>query len=371
MKIGIVADDFTGANDVALQLIKYGIRVKSFVDVNEIEGNFIYTTETRNSTEEDSRKKLEEFFAKTKEEKVDKVYKKIDSTLRGNIKTEIEVFLENIEVNEKIAVIVSFPRIERIVKNGKLYVKGELLENTDFARDPYWTLTSSDILDYFPGKLINLNEIRGENFYESLKKHEENLLVFEAETEKDLELIAENLVKSGYDKYITASSGIMEQLLKYWGYKKEKMLLVAGSCNPINIKQIADFIEEFKPTVYDYYIDENRVDFIEGNEEVLILRTIRDDKKSQKTREELNSLISDLIKKIVDEKEIKKVALSGGDISLSFMEKFSLKNIEILSEIEPGIAFGIAKDFKIITKPGGFGGEKIYKNIYSFFKTYR
>ncbi len=371
MKIGIVADDFTGANDVALQLIKYGIRVKSFVDVDEIEGNFIYTTETRNSTEKEARKKLEEFFLKIKEQKIDKVYKKIDSTLRGNIKTEIEVFLENIEKNEKIAVIVSFPRAERIVKNGKLYVKGELLENTDFARDPYWTLTSSDVLNYFPGKLINLQEIRGKDFFEALKKHEENLLVFEAETEKDLELIAENLVKSGYDKYITASSGIMEQLLNCWGYKKEKMLLVAGSCNPTNIKQIADFIEEFEPTVYDYYIDENRVDFIEGNEEVLILRTIRDHKKSQKTREELNSLISNLIKKIVDENEIKKVALSGGDISLSFMDKFSLKNIEILSEIEPGIAFGIAKEFKIITKPGGFGGEKIYKNIYSFFKTYR
>lgn len=371
MKIGIVADDFTGANDVALQLIKYGIRVKSFVDVNEIEGNFIYTSETRNSSEEEARNKLREFFYKIKEQKVDKIYKKIDSTLRGNIRTEVEVFLESIEENEKIAVIVSFPRTERIVKEGKLYVKGELLENTDFAKDPYWTLNSSELLDYFPGKLISLDEIRGVNFSEILKKLEEKLLVFEAETEKDLELIAENLVKSGYDKYITASSGIMEQLLTHWGYKKEKMLLVAGSCNPTNINQIADFIEDFEPIVYDYYIDENRVDLIKGREEVLVLRTIRDHKKSQKTREELNDLISDLIKKIVDEKEIKKVALSGGDISLSFMDKFSLKNIEILSEIEPGIAFGIAENFKIITKPGGFGGEKIYKNIYSFFKNYR
>lgn len=371
MKIGIVADDFTGANDVALQLIKYGIRVKSFVDVNEIEGNFIYTSETRNSGEKEARKKLEDFFSKIKEQKVDKIYKKIDSTLRGNIKTEIEVFLENIGENEKIAVVVSFPRAERVVKEGKLYVKGELLENTDFARDPYWTLKTSELLNYFPGKLISLEEIRGEGFQEELKKHREKLLVFEAETERDLELIAENLVESGYDKYITASSGIMEQLLTCWGYKKEKMLLVAGSCNSTNINQIADFIEECKPSVYDYYIDENKVDFIRGMEEVLVLRTIRDDKKSEKTRVELNNLISDLIKRIVDENDIKKVALSGGDISLSFMNKFSLKDIEILNEIEPGIAFGIADQFRIITKPGGFGGEKIYKKIYSFFKTYR
>lgn len=372
MKLGIIADDFTGANDVALQLVKYGIKIKSFIKIEEIEGNFAYTTETRNVTETEAVKKLKKTFEIIKSKKIEKIYKKIDSTLRGNIRAEISMFLNSIDKNEKIAVILPFPKTGRTVKNGKLYVNGIELQNTEFAKDPYWKLSSSDLLNYFDGSLISLEDIRSENFSEILLKNNEQILVFEGETEEDLNLIAKQLVNNGLDKYVAGSSGVMEHLLYYWGYTKEKVLLVAGSCNPTNIGQINEFIEEFEPVVYDYFIDEDKITVSEGKEkDCIVLRTIREEKKSEKNRDELNLLISEKVKKICDKEKIKKIALSGGDISLAFMKRFNINRIEILSEIEPGIAFGITEEFQIITKPGGFGKEKIYKKIYSFMKNCR
>jgi len=233
-------------------------------------------------------------------------------------------------------------------------------------------LKSSSLLDYFEGRLISIEEIRNEKFYNILEKVEEQVVIFEGETEKDLETIAKSLCKIGFDKYVTGSSGIMEYLLYNWGYQKEKVLMVSGSCNKKNINQINDFIKEIKPTVYDYFIDEDKMEVIEGKEkECIVFRTIREEEQSKKNREDLDFIISEKVKKICLEEKIKKVALSGGDISIAFMERFQINRIELLYEVEPGIAYGKANEFYLVTKPGGFGSEKIYKKIYSFMKNCR
>ena len=372
MKLGIIADDFTGANDVALQLVKYGIKIKSYINLDEISGDFVYTSETRNSSEEEAKTKLEKTFEKIKGHKVQKIYKKIDSTLRGNVKAELDIFLNHIEKDEKIAIVLPFPKAGRTVKNGKLYVNNVELKDSAFAADPYWNIDSSYLKDYFTGDLITIDEIRDINFSEILASKKEKLLIFEGETEEDMRIISKNLVELNLDKNITASSGIMEYLLKDWGYEKEKVLIVAGSCNNTNIRQIDDFIEEFNPIVYDYYIDEDKIHITQGsNRNNFVFRTIRDEKKSSKSRVVLNSLISEKVKTLCQEKQISKICLSGGDISIAFMERFEINQIEVLSEIEPGIAFGLAGKYKLITKPGGFGSEKIYKKIYSFLENYR
>jgi len=372
MKLGIIADDFTGANDIALQLVKYGIKAKSYINIEEISGDFVYTSETRNASEDEARKKLEIFFETIKKHKVDRLYKKIDSTLRGNIKVELDIFLKYIGENEKIAIILPFPKVGRVVKNGKLYVNDIELKDTTFAKDPYWNLLSSDLKDYFDGVLISIDDIRNEKFSEILFSKKEKVLIFEGENDKDLELIAKTLSELNLDKNIVGSAGIMEYLLKNWGYEKEKVMIVAGSCNETNIKQTDNFIQEFKPSLYDFYIDENKILIYEEKESnCIVFRTIRDEKKSSKSREELNLLISEKVKNLSNEKNINKICLSGGDISIAFMDRFEINEIEVLSEIEPGIAFGLAGKYRLVTKPGGFGSEKIYKKIYSFLKNYR
>lgn len=371
MNLGIIADDFTGANDVALQLSKYGIKIESLIELKDMPKYFVYSTETRNAKEKDAREKLEITYKNLKMKNVDKIYKKIDSTLRGNVKAEIDVLLENLESNEKIAVVLPFPKLGRVVKNGKLWVDGVELKNTSFAKDPYWKLESSNVLDYFGGELMSLEELYSENPINLIQSKKSKVIVFEAESNEDLDKISKLLIKEKLDKYLVASAGIMEFMLYNWGFEKEKILIVSGSCNKININQTKLFIEEYRPNTYDYYVDEDKIIFEEG-QEGYILRSIRDgEDRSSKDIELIKKSIAQKAKEICKKEKIKKIILSGGDISIAFMEEFGITKLEILSEIETGIGFGMSGDWQLIMKPGGYGTEKIYKKMYSFLKKYR
>ena len=371
MNLGIIADDFTGANDVALQLSKYGIKVESLIGLENLPKYFVYSTETRNAKEKDAKKKIEYTYKSLKMKNVDKIYKKIDSTLRGNIKAEIEVLLEHLEYNEKIVVVLPFPKLGRIVKKGKLWIDGIELKNTSFAKDPYWKLESSNVLDYFGGELMSLEELHSENAENFLESKRERIIVFEAETNEDLDKISKLLIKKKMDKYLVASAGIMEFMLHNWGFKKEKILIVSGSCNKININQTKLFIEDCNPNIYDYYVDEDKIVFEEGKEGY-ILRSIREgEERSNKDIEIIKRLIAQKAKEICEKEQIKKIVLSGGDISIAFMEEFGITKLEILSEIETGVAFGINGNWQLIMKPGGYGTEEVYKKMYSFLEKYR
>ena len=69
MKIAIIADDFTGANDVGVQLNKYGLNVVTALEEIESSDVIIYNTESRNIDEDEAKKKVEEKFKMMKERK--------------------------------------------------------------------------------------------------------------------------------------------------------------------------------------------------------------------------------------------------------------------------------------------------------------
>ena len=90
--IGIIADDLTGANDTALQFQQQGATTQILLDTEEEPLNLKNTqtwaisTESRNIEPHEAYEKVKlatEFF----KEKInpDYFYKKIDSTIRGNI----------------------------------------------------------------------------------------------------------------------------------------------------------------------------------------------------------------------------------------------------------------------------------------------
>ena len=60
--------------------------------------------------------------------------KRIDSTLRGNIGTEINAMLDNLEDDRIAVVIPSYPDSGRIVVNKTMLVNGVLLENSDAGK---------------------------------------------------------------------------------------------------------------------------------------------------------------------------------------------------------------------------------------------
>ncbi|MGK2889805.1 MAG: four-carbon acid sugar kinase family protein [Candidatus Malihini olakiniferum] len=63
------------------------------------------------------------------------VFKKIDSTLRGNLGAEIVAVLTDSDA-EMALIAPAVQALGRITRDGKVWVNGKLLTETEFASDP-------------------------------------------------------------------------------------------------------------------------------------------------------------------------------------------------------------------------------------------
>ena len=95
--IYLIADDLTGANDTGVQFTKKGYNTivsvldeQSTIIIPDNLDVFVIDTETRELESKTARKRLKSILEKININKKDVVYKKVDSTLRGNMGDEIE-----------------------------------------------------------------------------------------------------------------------------------------------------------------------------------------------------------------------------------------------------------------------------------------
>lgn len=388
MKLAIMADDFTGANDIGVNFIKYGLNVVTLVENKKIDCDVkIISSESRNLKEKESYEKVKKLFCELKKSGFDKFYKKIDSTLRGNVKKEIEAILEN--TDEIVSVVVGFPKMQRKIINGRHYLKEKPLLETEFANDPVKPIVEDDLKKILPNsELITIKDIRGD-FQKRLKNIKSKLLIFDSETEADLKKIAKELVKLKLDKFIVGSAGIMQYLPEEWGIKKGKVLIISGSCSNTNIKQIEEFIKTSNEEIDVFNLDilkqdEKILELVSKSKKDILIRTLEKKKEmdfilneyKKKGIEKIEATklvvnyVAEITQKIIRMKNIRNLLISGGETTYRIIKKLKIKGLKIEEEIETGIAKTRSLDLKysIITKPGGFGGKKIYKKAYENLK---
>lgn len=124
-----------------------------------------------------------------------------DSTLRGHVFSETAVFLEQSSI---ILFVPAYPAVGRTTRNGVHFVKVNGIDlpaaETEFAKDPVFPFSTSDLPDYVMEKsgrasvVIPLQAVRDGiedlvSFFENAKPGE--VLLPDVETDTDIERIAE------------------------------------------------------------------------------------------------------------------------------------------------------------------------------------
>ena len=149
--IGIVADDLTGANDTALQFHIRGANTQIILDPTVLPENRLSTqvwaipTETRNSGAKKAYERAKAAVTLLRDQLgAEYFYKKIDSTLRGNIAVETLGMLEVLDWDAAV-VVPAFPQEGRITVGGYHMLKGVLIERTEHALDPQSPIYESHI----------------------------------------------------------------------------------------------------------------------------------------------------------------------------------------------------------------------------------
>jgi D-threonate/D-erythronate kinase len=137
MEILALADDLTGALETGAKFRAAGLEA-----VVAIHGGaqpdapvLVVDTETRHAAPEEAARRVYGLARAALQAGVRMVYKKTDSTLRGNIGAELGALVRAGDGAE-LVYAPAYPGMGRTVRHGRLYVDGVPVSDTAFARDP-------------------------------------------------------------------------------------------------------------------------------------------------------------------------------------------------------------------------------------------
>ena len=150
--IAVIADDITGAAEMAGIAHRLGLRVKLTMQPESASDCdvLVIATDTRSMTEEEAAAGSARVAgALGAMPEVDSLFKKTDSALRGHVVAELEAILANTGYR-KALYLPANPSKGRTIRDGVYYIGGKPLHETDFSFDPEFPAFSSRLIERLP-----------------------------------------------------------------------------------------------------------------------------------------------------------------------------------------------------------------------------
>jgi D-threonate/D-erythronate kinase len=147
--LAVLADDFTGAAEVAAIGHRYGLiaEVHTTFQAGSKADLVVVDTHTRSSTRAAAGRRVAEELARLRATGLECVYyKKVDSVLRGHVIEELGRLLDIWGLSR--ALLVPFnPSFGQSISDGHYSIRGQPLNETRFADDPEYPALTADVLE--------------------------------------------------------------------------------------------------------------------------------------------------------------------------------------------------------------------------------
>jgi uncharacterized protein YgbK (DUF1537 family) len=406
VKLGVIADDLTGANDTGLQFAKAGLKTVVVWDLDGIEGSskadvIVVDAESRRDPAEVAYRKVSEAARRLKESGVELFYKKIDSTLRGNLGSELDGMIDALG-SSMVLVAPAFPRNRRITVGGHQIVDSLPLEHTEARSDVATPVKTSHIptaIGMQSRRMVHqipLGEVmRGpESIKERIEREKQRgveILVLDSTTQEELRTIAQAAASLKETPILCGSAGLAEEIPYVFNLSRRRrgILILAGTASSVTSRQIGALermmhleVVELKPEdmlgdegqrnieiesacrAAKKRLDEGMIVVIRWAEHGLGRENAKGSWRSS-SQDEIAILLGALgivARSLVDE-SLAGVILTGGDTAMSAMRALEVEGVRISGEVEPGAPIvtavgGRVEGMRIVTKAGAFGDEQ-------------
>lgn len=397
IRLVVLADDFTGALDTGIQFGKLGINtvVTQKSDCDDYRDSdcevLVINTESRHLTGAEASQKLYEISNRVKNMGVRFLYKKIDSTFRGNIGAELQGCMKGMEA-ERLMLIPAYPENKRYTRGGRQYIDKTPLFETSFAKDPFNPVVSSEISEIIHSQCAVPVYPVPVNGLEHFDPTAEGIYLFDAESQEDMEKIAGRLKNmrdlricagcAGFASFLPPLLEMKAQAQNASGTKRP-LLLMCGSVCPVSARQLkkakALGIPLFK--LSDYL--ELNGDDPEGLERLLkdlkslaghtLILSSSDIESDQPFRPEHSverQCVADrlgyITKLAAEALGYKDIAVFGGDTLLAVLNHLRLSDLRPVDEIEPGVVLSETGGYRVISKAGGLGKEDVIERMLAY-----
>lgn len=413
----VIADDLTGANATGVLLKKSNYNAYTVLNSERLDLNLlsksdciVYPTDSRSISPAIAYNRVYNVANLLKNDNIKVYSKRIDSTLRGNLGSETDAFLDALGEDFVAIVAPCFPEANRIVSGGYMLVNTIPLHKTAVAVDPKNPVKTSSVREVFemqtkyPVASLFIGDImKGKEYIaekiKSLQQEGFRIIIFDCISKEDLEVIASGVIESGI-RFVAVDPGtftatISRKLITPNESKsKNKILATIGSVNEVARLQVEELFLAQK--FFNVYV--NTKELVEGEERrINEIRRVVDDvinncddfevctvigdgimpenrldlavyaKRFNISTEEIsnyiNNSLAEITFQILNKKpEFKGLYTSGGDITVAISKRFQAYGIQLLDEVVPLASYGefIGGDFhglNIVTK-GGMAGDK-------------
>jgi len=423
-QLGIIADDFTGANDTGVHLAQKGLHTRVVLEKNQLAQEdsldqndqidvWIIDTDSRSMTPDQAFDTVLNEINRLKQKGVSYFYKKIDSTLRGNIAGEL-LAVQNATASDLILIAPAFPKMGRTVRDGHLYVNGIPVNETEFGKDPKTPVLSSFIPDLLgdSGKFTSVltkDRLREGNLQDWAKEQLSKgmkWIVCDTEVEKDFNLLTQLDKTTDYSITWAGSAGLIDhlQFLNQASPSKrmvelnaEKVLVVSGSLSNTTSEQLNQFLERPQSHVLEIdpvqlltdplYTKEimKKTDLLQHQDSLVIyvaatqinrdlVKQISNKNQwsSYETAKKISEGLGQLAQMALGTQNFDAIIMTGGDTAKDICNVLSVRDMELLLEVDTGLPLGSImwnnKKLLAVTKAGGFGSAESLVNAVDFLK---
>ena len=248
------------------------------------------------------------------------VYKKTDSTLRGNIAAEIGALLQ-VWPSRPVIFAGAYPAMGRTVTEGRLFVYGVPVQESAFAADCLNPVRNSDLRELLGGIPA---------------------AVPDCETDAELMAIARSIISGDTIPVAAGPAALAEALARCLTMPRvQRCLVVNGSRHPASAAQI-----EF--AIKGGCFQNGWVLFAEEAAGEGIERAINTGER---------------VRRILTDGAFEALIVFGGDTAFGIHHALGSQLFEPIGEVLPGVPICRSGGFFWITKAGGFGSAETLCNI--------
>ncbi|WP_312038418.1 3-oxo-tetronate kinase [Paradevosia shaoguanensis] len=402
LRLGAIADDLTGATDLALTLARSGMSVRQTVgipaDPNAISGADAVVISLKSRTipaaeavtqSLDAAKVL---LAAGAAQLFFKYCSTFDSTDAGNIGPVIDALLDLLAEDRTLA-CPAFPTNKRTVYKGHLFVGDQLLSDSPMKDHPLTPMRDANLVRVLgrqtarPVRLVDINAVRGEHLDHGLSD-KPGIAIVDALDDADLLAIGRAAANM---RLVTGGSGVAMGLPANWGISQRtnatrhqspsgRTLVLAGSCSgatrqQISVAMAAGFdglqldpieIAAGRQTISD------ALDFATKATATPVIYASATPEAVAKSQDALGrdragavveAFLSELAPLLVN-RGFDQLIIAGGETSGAVVAGLGLKNLDIGPEIDPGVPWMYSKvgetPIAIALKSGNFGADNMF-----------
>lgn len=406
----VIADDFTGANDAGIGLASAGAQVRVLFEPQAVaaqtQGVRVISTDSRAATAEEAAQRVRQALVGWPQG-LGWVFKKIDSTLRGNLGAEAEAAL--LASGAPMALIApAVPRLGRITRGGNCLIHGSLLTETEFASDPKTPITTASIQQRLqqqsalPCSHLPLAAVRGGELQAALAQLQQQharFVIVDAETDDDLQRLMLAAARLPQRPLLIGATGLSDALGRLLADRRPAPLLaVIGSMSEMAQRQIAQLNASHAITLVDIDIEamfQGWPQLAYWRSAVLqalaqgrhcVIRTSRQAAQRQtvdqlcrqhritrrRLGEDLCTLLAQLTQEVLEIQTPAGLYLSGGDVALAVARGLGANGFQIHGQVAGCVPWGhllnARHNLLVMTKAGGFGDENTLVEVIRFIE---